>query len=85
MYIVVQHRVRDPQAFLSGIQASQAGLPAGVNPLQVLPNADGTSVTCLWQAGSLEAVRAVVEESVGPVSENQYYEVNTDAALGLPS
>jgi hypothetical protein len=84
MYIIVQHQVRDPQTFLAGIRASQDALPPGIDPLQVLPNADGTSVTCLWKADSLDSVRAVVEDSVGSVSENRYYEVNTDAALGLP-
>ena len=40
---------------------------------------------CLWEAGSLDAVRDVVEGTVGDVSDNEYFEVNEQNAQGLPA
>ena len=84
MYVVAQHQITDPAAFWSESKEAIAKLPDNVKLCQTYPNADGTRAVCLWQADSVEIVRDFVEAQVGTVSSNEYYEVGTDKAMGLP-
>ena len=85
MYIVVQHRVSDPAKFREIAKASMPNLPKGVKLHSVLPNADGSNTVCLWEAATLDAVKNLVEASVGQVSTNQYFTVDAENAVGLPA
>ncbi|MDJ0726217.1 MAG: hypothetical protein QNJ38_13975 [Prochloraceae cyanobacterium] len=38
---------------------------------------------CLWEAATLDAVREFVEKVVGEFSNNVYYAVDAEKALGL--
>jgi hypothetical protein len=49
------------------------------------PNPDGTRAVCLWEADSVQAVKDTVENLVGEVSRNEYFEVATQDAIGLPT
>jgi hypothetical protein len=40
--------------------------------------------TCLWEAPSVGAIHDFLDENVGSFSKNFYYEVNHQAAIGLP-
>ena len=84
MYIVVLHKISDPKKFWETAQASIPNLPAGIKVHCVLPNADGSKSVCLWEADSLDTVKNLIEDSVGDVSKNRYYEVNAESAIGLP-
>jgi hypothetical protein len=92
MYVVVQHQIKDPQpAFSRGEKLiKNEGAPAGVRVLQFYPSADGSAVTCLWEADSVEAIQEYVDSTLGDSSENTCYEVDTEQAfadrpLGLPA
>jgi hypothetical protein len=84
MYVVAQHQISDPAAFWSQSRQAVGTLPNSLTLLQTYPNADGTRAVCLWQADSVEAVKEFVDSRVGNVSTNEYYEVGTDKAMGLP-
>ena len=60
MYVVVQHGIRNPEiAFTRGQRLmTSEGAPAGVRNLQFYPSRDQSRVTCLWEAPSVQAVRA---------------------------
>jgi hypothetical protein len=60
MDVVVQHQIKDPQpAFSRGEKLIKAeGAPAGVRGLQFYPSADGSAVTCLWEADSSRRSRS---------------------------
>jgi hypothetical protein len=66
------------------------GAPEGVRGLQFYPSADRSAVTCLWQAGSVEAIQEYVDSTLGDSSLNTRYEVDAEQAfaerpLGLPA
>lgn len=48
-------------------------------------SASGTRSICLWKADTVNAVRDVIEPAVGEFSKNEYFEVSTDNAIGLPA
>jgi hypothetical protein len=85
MIIVVQHQINNPTDFWASAQKSLPELPvAGVKRiLQVMPNADNTAATCVWEADSTEALDKYLRSKVGDWSKETYQEVNTAAAMGL--
>ena len=86
MYVAVVHRVKDPQAMLSRGEGltDPSNAPAGVVPRQFCPSKDLSAATCVWEAGSVDAVRDYVDSTLGDASNNTYFEINTEYAQGLP-
>jgi hypothetical protein len=80
MYVAVIHDISDPEKFWS-----MSGFPEGITFRATFPNPTGTRAVCLFEANSVEAVREHLEAAVGAVSDNEYYEVAADKAMGLPS
>jgi len=92
MYVVVQHQITNPEtAFARGQRLiSGDGAPSRVKVLQFYPSSDLSKVTCLWESGSVEAVQAWVDSTLGDASDNVCYPVAEDRAfaerpLGLPA
>jgi hypothetical protein len=83
MYVLAIHRISNPAKFWEILQGA-GPLPPGIAVHQTLPNADGTTAVCLWKADSLATVRAIVDGAVGQFSENELFEVDAEAAQGLP-
>ena len=83
MYVVVQHMIKDPQtAFSRGEKLIKgADAPPGVRVLQFLPSTDGSTVTCLWEADSVDAVQGYVDSTLGNSSANTSYEVDAGQAF----
>ena len=83
MYVVVQHRIKNPQiAFSRGEKLIRNdGAPTGVHGLQFYPSRDGSAVTCLWEAPSVESVQRYVDSTLGDSSENTCYEVAVEHAF----
>ena len=86
MFIVVEHTIRDPQvAFARGQNLLEGrGAPAGVQVRKFYPSTDQSAVICLWEGNSVDEVRRYVDETLGDASENLYFEVDSEQALGLP-
>ena len=91
MYVVVQHRIKDPQvAFSRGERLMKnEGAPEGARVLQFYPSQDRSAVTCLWEAPSVMAIQQYVDSTLGDSSENLCYEVDAGHAFskqptGLP-
>jgi hypothetical protein len=91
MYVLVQHQIKDPQAAFSRGEKliKNEGAPAGARGLQFYPSADGSAVTCLWEADSVEAIQQYVDSTLADSSLNTCYEVDPEQAfaerpLGLP-
>jgi len=83
MYVVVQHRIKNPQtAFARGERLIQnTGAPAGARGLEFYPSVDGSAVTCLWEASSVQSIQEYVDSTLGDSSENVCYEVNASQAF----
>ena len=86
MFIVVEHTVRDAAvAFARGQNLLEGrGAPAGVQVRKFYPSTDQSAVICLWEGNSLEEVRDYVDETLGDSTDNLYFEVDAEQALGLP-
>ena len=85
MYVVVQHRIKNPQvAFSRGEKLiKNEGAPSGVRGLQFYPSRDGSVATCLWEAPSVESVQHYVDSTLGDSSDNSCYEVAAEQAFAL--
>ena len=83
MYVVVQHRIRNPEvAFARGVKLMKnEGAPTGVRNLQFYPSRDRSWVTCLTEAPSVAAVQKYVDATLGDSSENFCYEVDSEYAF----
>jgi hypothetical protein len=83
MYVVVQHRFKDPQVALARGEKliKNEDAPAGVNGLQFYPSQDRSAATCLWESDSVGAVQEYVDSTLGDSSENTCYEVDAELAF----
>ena len=79
MFVTVIHRIHDPEGFEAAeAKALEAGLPSYVAlPIHAATN-DHSLGVCIWEGESVDAVREVVEGSVGPWAHNEYYEMHVD-------
>ena len=86
MYVAVVHRINDPQAMLARGEAlaDPSNAPAAVVPRHFCPSKDLSAATCVWEGGSVEAVREYIDSTLGDASDNTYFEINTEYAQGLP-
>jgi hypothetical protein len=84
VYVTVVHTIHDPEKFWGTTEAIE-NLPEGVALHSVFPNNDGSKAVCLWEADSRQTVQNLVEDTVGDVSSNDYFDVNAENARGLPT
>ncbi len=83
MYVGVIHHISDPERFEEAEQrALEEGLPEGLSLPIHAATSDHSTVICIWEGESVEAVKDLVESVVGEYSENEYYEMEVD---GLPA
>lgn len=83
MKVGVIHRISDPEAAQSKGQ-SLFEPHEGVQLLQFCPGQDFSVATCLWEAESIDAVRDLVDPTLGDTSEQTYFPVASEQAVGLP-
>lgn len=86
MFIVLQHRITNPQtAFTRGQNLLDGnGAPRGTRVLQFYPSTDRNAVFCLWESNSIDELRKYADAVMGDSSENSYFEVDAEIARGLP-
>jgi hypothetical protein len=84
MYVVAKHRIKDSERFFSLAQVAAEQAPPGVYGRQFCPSRDGTEAVCLWEADSLEIVKDYLDSLVGESSDNTYFQVGTEHAIGIP-
>jgi hypothetical protein len=85
MNVVVQHRITDPEKFFSmDAEEVSGGGPPGVQGQQFYPSQDKKVAVCLWEADSIDAIRDYLDPATAGASENTYFEVDGERAMGLP-
>jgi len=82
MHIVAIHEISEPRTFWGA--AEGMSLPDGTSLHSVIPNEDGTRAVCVWESDSVDTVRDFVDGSVGQISNNEFFAVNEQNAVGLP-
>jgi hypothetical protein len=80
MYVAVVHKISDPEKFWS-----LGGFPDGISVKASYQDPTGTKAVCLFEASSVAALRDVLDGATSAVSDNDYFEVAPDKALGLPA
>jgi hypothetical protein len=79
MHVGVIHRISDPEEFEQAEQkALEAGLPEGFGLPVHAATPDHSTAICVWEGPSVDAVRDLVEATVGEYSQNEYHEVELE-------
>lgn len=85
MHVVVQHRITDPDKFFSMNAEEVAGSgPSGIQGRQFFPSEDRSTAVCLWETESIDALRDYLDPATAGASDNTYFEVDGERAMGLP-
>ena len=83
MKIGVIHRISDPQRAQEQGQAL-FGPHEGVQLLQFAPSEDFSTATCIWESDSIDTVSAWVDDTLGDSSQQTWFAIATEQAVGLP-
>jgi hypothetical protein len=83
MFVTIEHDIHDPAEFQARAERAMPP-PDGLHVHQFLPASDLSHATCLYEANSLEAVRAFVDGALGQSSTQRYFAVAEEHAMGLP-
>jgi len=76
MHVAAIHRINDPDNFNRVVnEAMQAGLPEGLDLPYQFNSDDGRTQICIWEAPSVDAVRELVDGSVGEFAQNEVFAV----------
>jgi hypothetical protein len=82
MYVVVHHTILSEVAFERGLSLQTGrGAPDGVRVLMFLPSVDQSTVVCLWEGPSVDAIQGYVDDTLGDASRNACYEVAAEPAF----
>ena len=84
MLVIAHHDIQDPETFWAAAQSIGSSMPSNLKLHSVFPSTDMKTGTCVWEAPSVHDVQKFVDDSVGNVSKNSFYEVNDAAAIGAP-
>jgi hypothetical protein len=85
MHVVAIHRITDPEKFFSmNAEEVAGGGPPGVQGRQFFSAKEGSTAVCLWEADSIDSLRNYLDPATAGVSENTYFEVDAERAMGLP-
>jgi hypothetical protein len=86
MYVVAYHTILSEAAFERGLSLQTGqGAPDGVRVLMFLPSVDQSTVVCLWEGPSVDAVQEFVDDTLGDASRNVCYEVAANPAFARPA
>lgn len=85
MFISVNHKISNPGSFWASAQKSLPELPqVGVKRIiNVFPSTDGMQATCIWEADSIETLDKYLRSKVFNWSQETYFEINPENAMGL--
>ena len=89
MFVTIHHQITDPKRWEQVTRTmttlmEQNRLPKGLKGVMYLPGTDGRRADCLWETDTLEHLKTFVERETAQAARNDYFEVNTSAAAGLP-
>ncbi|GAB3195388.1 hypothetical protein ABID22_004043 [Pontibacter aydingkolensis] len=84
MFVIAHHFIKEPEAFWASAQNALSSIPPHLKLHSVYPSSDLKTGTCVWEAPSAEEVQQLVDSILGTMSKNVCYEVNEEAAIGLP-
>ncbi|MFD3003320.1 hypothetical protein ACFS7Z_23370 [Pontibacter toksunensis] len=84
MFVIAHHFIQEPELFWASAPEIIAAIPPHIKLHSVYPSRDLKTGTCVWEAPSAGEVQNLVDSMLGKMSRNVCYEVNEEAAIGLP-
>jgi hypothetical protein len=89
MHVSVHHIITDQQKWAQVTKnmtaaLEQGRLPQGLKALMYMPGTDGQKADCLWEAQSVDTLKSFLDGQIGTAARNDYFQINTQAAIGLP-
>ena len=84
MYIIVNHVVKAPNNFWALVAEKMNDIPSHLIFHSIFPSRDLMKAVCVWEAESIDVVKEFLDRTFGDFSRNDYFEVNTASAIGLP-
>ena len=89
MYVAVHHMISDNQKWQQVTQnlttkLEHGQLPPGLKGLMYMPATDGRKADCVWEAPTVDTLRNFLDREIGSAARNDYFEINSRAAFGLP-
>ncbi|MFW6174781.1 MAG: hypothetical protein ACOC5K_03295 [Chloroflexota bacterium] len=84
MFIAIVHDIHDPAKFQECAQ-QVFPLPEGLRVHQFLPAMDLRRAVCLYEAPSIDQLRAYIDGTLGDASTQRYFPVAGEHAIGLPN
>jgi len=85
MFVSVIHRISDPDEFWSIAEKATANIPADLKLPQFVTSEGLATTICLWEAPSVERLKAFLEPLLARVSKNEYLAITTERSSGLPA
>lgn len=84
MFVLVQHHITSPEKFWGNAEQFLGSLPKDLKLHATYPNTTGNRATCVWECSSLEALEDAIEKYSSGIARNEYTEIDTSKAIGLP-
>lgn len=85
MYVLVEHHISDPSAFWpTDLEGFKASIPAQFTLHHAFAGRDGDHGACIWEADSVDALRAWLDPAMGGASRNVYHEVVNKEGVATP-
>lgn len=85
MYVVVNHTITDTAKFWATAQSATGALPAGMSVIHTFSSPDGRKAVCVWEAGSVDAVRAFLDPATAGMARNDYFESSNKEGMAMPT
>ncbi len=83
MFISIQHSIRNPEKFQECVK-EVFPLPDELHVHQFFPSPDLKTAVCLYEAPSVEVLSKYLDGKLSPASNQEYFPVLTEQAIGLP-
>jgi hypothetical protein len=83
MFIVIQHKIHDPEKFQECAK-EVFPLPDNLHVHHFFPSTDMSKAVCLYEADSVDKLSAYLDAKLNPASTQHYYPVRTGNSIGLP-
>lgn len=84
MHVLVTHSINDAKQFFANGPRLLEKPPTGLRAQLFLPTADARQAVCVWETSSVAALREYVDGVLGAAAKNEYTELDTQHAMGLP-
>lgn len=85
MFVSVIHHITDSDRFFSMVSEATGKIPPDLRLAQYFASKDRSTAVCVWDVPSIVGLQQFLEPLSKGNSRNEYLEVDTSQAVGLPA